>query len=593
MVDDQPTLGGKVGGRVASLVSAATVATRAKMAPHTVGVAMQVQDSFFRLVGAEIRNTIGEPLARIADSEKAPEWARKTFNFLARGHGQWQGFLAQSVGGQALGVGLSQLLTNELTPVISEILATNPNALVDPSVMAGLVARGQLSVSQGRSEAAFQGVDGTRFGWLVGSATHGADPGSLIEAYRREQISEPELNAGLKDAGYSAEAISVISRLWTVPLAPAALADMVQRGIMTQAQAETVASHSGVVKADFDRMVAAAGGPPGVQDLLFLYRRGQIDRARLERGIRQSAVRNEWIDAVEQLGIVPMSTSDAIAAAVQNHLPLGEAKKIATENGLDPAHFQPLYDTAGAPLSPSEMLQLWRRSVVTQSEVEQSLREGRLKDKYIPHFLALKAYVFPPDTTRLLYERGAIDKATAIRKLAEYGIEGSDAEAYLIAAEHAKMTTSRDLSESMIRTLYADRAISHDVAKTNLTNLGYDDTEAEQVLSVVTLQRNQSVLNTAISRVHARYVAHRVNETDATTALDALHVPVDQRNALLDTWGVERDLNTPVLTVSQTQQAAKKGIITPADAYGRLINLGYSPQDADILLLLAGITPGG
>lgn len=587
-MSDQPTLGGKLGGRIASLTSAATVATRAAMAPHTVSVAMQIQDAFFRLVGSEIRATLGEPMARIADAPNAPAWVAKTFNFLARGHGQWQGFLMQSVGGAALGTGLGTLLTNELTPVIGEIIRTNPNLYLSPDIMAALVARGKVNRGVAEEESAKQGINSSRFSHLVDANRRAPDMSTLLTAYRRGLITRDYLGAGLRDAGIEDFGVATIMEMIDVPLSPADAADMVQRGIIDEKTGRSIASMTGVNATDFDRLALASGQPLSLQDLLFLYRRGKINRARLEHGIRQGNTRNEWIPEAELLGVVPMSTADAIAATVQGHLDAGTAKRIAQENGLEPDHFQPLLDTAGEPLSRTEMVELWNRGEVSQGDVEQALRESRLKNKYIPAVLKLRRYILPPDTIRMMYEHHVIDKATALRMLADRGLTAEDSAYYLQLAVSAKMATSRDLTESMIRQLYTDQAISRDVAVKNLVNLGYDESEAGQILSISEFQRNQRMRDSAVSRVHARFVAHRIDETQAVTALDALHIPTDQRDAYVDTWNVERDLNVPSLTVAQMNSAMKKGLITPSDMFGRLLNLGYTQSDARIIVELGG-----
>lgn len=582
---DQPTLGGKVGGRIASLVSAATVATKVKTAPHIVATVMKAQDEFFRLVGSEIRNTIGEPLARVADHEDAPAWAKRTFDFLARSHGQWQSFLAQTVAGQALGVGLGDLFTNELTPVIGSIIKTNPNLFLSPDVMAALVAQHKMPPAEARDEAARQGINSQRWSRLLDAASTDPDLGTLLMAHRRGLLTDAQLLDGIRASGLDSKWQSAVFSLTHVPLTADQAADMVQRGILTHDQGKEIAAAEGVNGADFSRMVQASGQALSLQDLLFLYRRKQITRERLEQGIRQGNTRNEWIPEAEMLGVLPMSTSAAIEAAVQNHISEAEARKIASENGLDPAHFQPLLESAGAPLSRTEMTELWNRGEVTQAQVEQALRESRVKDKYIPEVLKLRRYLIPPDTVRMMYERGVVDKAKALSMFADRGIEASDAELYLAMSSNEKMAPNRDLTMSIIRQLYEDRAITHAVAVKSLQDMGYDETEAAQILSISDLQRNQRLLNSAISRVHARYVAHRIDEVSAVTALDQLQVPSDQRDAYIDTWNVERDLNVPTLTVAQAGGAVKKGLITPQDMYDRLIKMGYDNNDATILVL--------
>jgi hypothetical protein len=600
VVSQTPSIGGKIGEKVAGLVSRSTVTTRAAMAPHTHDLAMQIQHSFFSLVSGEQRATTGGLFAQLADHESSPQWVKDTFGFLARGNGQWQAFLGQSVAGSAIGVGLGALLTNELAPPIQALIAQNPNSVIGAADAAALVARGKLPRSDMDAEARRQGISSTRFGWLIDANVHEADPGAVLAALNRGLVDQATAARDLKDAGYSDHAINVILETRRVPLSAADAADMVQRGIIGEAEGRRIAAWGGMQSGDFDLLAQASGQALALQDLLFLYRRGKIDKSRLEHGIRQGNTRNEWIPEAEMLGVIPMSTADAIAAAVQNQLPVTQARQIALENGLEPAHFDPLLNTAGDPLSRSEMVQLWNLGEVAQSDVEQALREGRLKNKYIPDVLKLRRYIWPPDTVRSLYARGVIDQARALRGLADYGMNTEDSAAYLAAAQSDKMAPVKDLTEKMLSQLYADEAITRDEASSNLAKLGYDDTEIAWLLSVPDLQRQQKIMNQGISRVHAKFIAYRIDETSAVTAMDNLHVPPTQRDSYIDAWRIERELSTPRLTVAQLGSALKKGYVTADEMYSRLVEYGYTPDDAVIVVSLYGGTastttpaPGG
>ena len=78
-------LGGKLGGRVADIVNRAALDRLDRSAGVFARIAMGVQDDFFRLTGAELRDTMGPFYAEVAKAEGAPPWLRDTTKFLAKG----------------------------------------------------------------------------------------------------------------------------------------------------------------------------------------------------------------------------------------------------------------------------------------------------------------------------------------------------------------------------------------------------------------------------------------------------------------------------------------------------------------------------
>ena len=70
----------------------------------------------------------------------------------------------------------------------------------------------------------------------------------------------------------------------------------------------------------------------------------------------------------------------------------------------------------------------------------------------------------------------------------------------------------------------------------------------------------------------------------ASGDLDTLGIPAAQRDYLLKIWTLEQSVNVKVLSEAEIAKAVKKQLITPEDGLARLENLGYSADDAALLL---------
>jgi hypothetical protein len=583
--------GNRFAGKLASHIVNAHVAGKVKSSQVTRGTGATILDDFFRLTGSELANTMGPTFKAIAEHPATDESMRPLFHFLARGNGQMATFLGGSVTGAVISGGLSDLITNLLAPVTHRIISATPNALLSLDAIASAVARGMSADYDMPYEAEQQGLGRRKLDVLVELARARPDVGVILELVNRGEMSADYAVFALGRLGYATADAGLILQTRHTLLTPAALADMVVRDIMAEPDAAAIAAKSGLSTEDFRHLVLDSGEAPGIQDLLFAHRRGFIDLARLEHGIRQSRVRNEWTDVIESLSHVPMSTADAIEAHVQGHLTEAQSRAIADQNGLMADHWRPLFETRGNPPGVQEMVSMWHRGVLTKDELIQGIKESRLKDKYIAKVIDAGVTLLPERSIVSLASKGGITDAEATDLLLRRGYAPDIVAALVKEAHVTKTAKQRELTASQIVALYEDRAIDQAAALAMLGTLGYDPEIAHWEITLADLRILKRNTDAAVSKVRALFVAHRIDLTEATTTLDSLSVAPAQREELLALWEIERAISRKELTPAEVKAAHKKGIISDQEYATRLRGLGYAPSDVAILLDIAGVDP--
>lgn len=585
------TVGGKVAQRISRIVADAHLATKSGSADVNRRIANMVWRDFFAGTGQELRNTMGATFKALAEHPDTHDSLRPLFAFLTRGQGEMATFLGGSITGSVISGGLGDLLNNLLAPVVHDIIGKEPFGELAVSDIAAAKARGIAIGRDHDDEAHRAGYNTDRFNALVQLNYRRPDVGQILDAVNRGDITEEGGRGALLQLGFREGDLDTVMALRRVLLTPAALADMVVRGIMTRDDAAAIAVQNGLSTKDFDRLVLDTGEPPGTQDLLFAHRRGFIDLSTVERGIRQSRVRDEWIPTILSLSTVPMTTADAIEAAVQGHITLDESRTIAAQNGLMPEHWQPLYDTAGNPPGVQEMVSMWHRGVLTLDELVQGIKESRLKDKYIQRVIDAAETLLPERSVVSLVSKNAITPAAGMDILLRRGYSKDIATALISEAHTTKTAATRSLTATQVVALYEDRAIDLPTTQGMLASLRYDDSEVGWLITLADLRRIKKFNDAAISRVHTQYVAHKIDSTRATTTLDALGISPDQRNDLLALWDIERTVSTKQLTLAQIEAAFKKQVISPAVAFQRLQEIGYAVDDAAIIMETLGAAP--
>ena len=567
------------------------ISTKKGLASHEKEVRRRATQDIIDALGHEVAELYRPLVDKILDADPgaiSPE-VREIMHAAKSGTHQGQALSGLLLGG--ISGAISTLISNETAPAVYAIVGGNPNLDLDPQNAAAAVARGIVPFSDGASSAHQQGYSLGIFQTMEELAQTPLDPATAGTLVNREEISEPDALHWIRRAGYDESLIHPLLELRKQLLSPADAALAVLRNNITHDEGTAAAAAQGVSSHDFEVLIGNTGEPPGVADMLAMYRRGIIDEATLRHGILESRLRNEWIPAIEAYRFSPMSTADAITAAVQNHIPVSEAQQIAEQNGLTPAHFTPLLETAGEPLAKEELLRLYRRGVITEDVVKQGLRESRLKDKYIDDALKLAVTIPPLFTIESAIRAGAITDTQAAKWLAQDGYQPDAIKAIITAGHHVKLTKPKELTEGMLSELYQEQAISKQQFADHLKVLGYSPAETDLIIKLDDWKIVKRSRDNAISRVRAEYVGHKITRPEASAQLDALQVPSAMRDQVLKTWDIEAASVVRSLTPAQIAAAWKLGIMDTATSLAELVNLGYSGTNAGIILEIANKGP--
>lgn len=581
---DKAQLGDKLLPKIIHAVSQVIITTRRNLAPLDHHVRVKATWDILTKVGEELADhysPLVDAMLAADTSNMHPavvQWLEDTKS----GTDQ-----AKAISGLLVGAGQSAIgtfLSNELAPLVYHIVATNPNLDLDPATAAQAVTAQVIPYPDGAFAAASQGYADSRFQVLVELAKQWPSAADALELVRRNKIDTALLEHILQRQSMPQEIIPAYMSLTQneLSLADAALAYL--RSDITLAAAQEIAHINGYTDEQLAIFLGNVGEPLGLEQLLEAFRRKFIDEATLTKGIKQSRVRDEWIPTAIKLGHAPISTADAVNAVVQGHLDMAAGADYADQNGLEPGQFNILYQTAGEPLSRTELEDLYNRGLIDQATVEQGLRESRLKNKYITDAFELHTRLLEPRQLASAVEVGAVSHDEAIKRALEYGFSAADAQILVTEGSARKLATRKNEVLSSAETLYVDNAIDANQLAAVAKSAGFDDTETQEVLKLAEYKREAKFINSAVTAIRSRYVSHHIDKAQAVGYLDALGLPAARRDEEIAQWDMLRAANTKSLTEAQIVKAVKLKLISPADGKTRLLNLGYNSTDADLLL---------
>lgn len=584
-------LGDKLGVRLARLVTAHHVAVRQAMAPLEARIraagTQQVIDRAGREVAGHYADIIGQLLAADGDM---PDWLSEHLQRTASGTHQWQA-IAGVAGLTGITGGLGTIMTNYLAPAVQVLVSASPQLQLDQNAAATAAARNFVSADYGAQLAAQAGFNRGQFDLLYNMALAYPDAGTAQQLLNRGLIDEPGFEALMAWQGYQAEMWPKLAAMAQALISPADAALAVLRGDITADQGTAIAAANGYTAADFDLLVGNTGEPPAMEEMLMLWRRGQISEETLDRAITQSRVRDEWVPVVKLLAVEPPSGADVINALVQGQIDQETAQARWAQSGGDPTWFATAFGSAANSPAPVQLAEMANRGIIPwdgtgpqATSWQQGFYEGRWKDKWAPAYRQLAVYMPPPREVATLVKEGGMTKDEAMAYWQKSGLTPELAAMYYQATGSDTTAALHALSQSQIVKLYSDKAISRDEALAMLEGIDWSPANAEYLLDLADMALAEKMLSSAISKVRGLYIAWKIDKNAAAAALATLEVPASQAQQLLAIWGLEQADNVRTLTPAEITDAWFYQLMPVEQAATMLQQAGYTPYDAWVLL---------
>lgn len=234
-------------------------------------------------------------------------------------------------------------------------------------------------------------------------------------------------------------------------LDPAAAAEAVAKGIVSEAEAADDASRSGIGVDRFGALLRLAQSYPGLADLDKMSNRGLIGASDVEEALTRHGIPANYHAPLTDLFAELLSVADVAAGIQQGHLPnpngpdgqpilpnisaaveppggalVPEAPdgqpptsvpltqveidpiKEAAGQGFDVDRLRVRANLSGLPPGPAELLTMWNRNEITEEAVDAGLREGHLKTKWSGAFKRMRWAVLGAAEYAGLHLRGWI-----------------------------------------------------------------------------------------------------------------------------------------------------------------------------------------
>lgn len=267
------------------------------------------------------------------------------------------------------------------------------------------------------------------------SSSAGPAPAAGIGALEGLLVQIVQTAVGYGIGGAISPAVEVAAqpiakRLWqadpSVPTPAQMAAQASATGRVSRGWAATEAAFQGFGAEPFAALEALALGPPPLETLFELLRRGKLDEAALLVGMLRLGIHPEHQQALLDLRRVHLSPQDAAMARQQAFIGRAQQHAIAAIGGLDPADADLQFELSGLPPGIGEGLELLRRGKIDEARFRQYVHEGHVKTKYEDDLLQLRYMPLSAAVAAEALIRERIPKAKAVQIAEQNGMREED-----------------------------------------------------------------------------------------------------------------------------------------------------------------------
>lgn len=365
---------------------------------------------------------------------------------------------------------------------------------------------------------------------------------------------------------------------------PGTIAGLHARKFLSDGEAERYIAFTGAKDAMRTALLRAGYSHLTPDQAMVVARRFPSEEEALSSALDNAGMADEDQAWFKMLRWGPPGPAEALNMATQNIIDMPELQSLLEQSGISASWAQKLFDSSGATMPPEMAVRLFREGRMTVEQFEQVLLESNLKNKYVPFMKFLQFRPPPMEQALRMYRNGIATREETVKILEQNGFETYWAEKLTDAAPRSTTTSTKNLSPSTILDLYQVGTWSFEQTQAQLELLGYTSDEAYCLVFLEDRKMEWGRKQRAANRIGTRYTGWKIDRTIASSQLDQVGIPPQQRDDMLDEWDAVRETITAHLTRVDIKKAVKGDVISEQDGRNRLAAMGYSPADIEVIV---------
>lgn len=478
------------------------------------------------------------------------------------------GSAVSNAAGYSVGGAITPTLEPYTQSLANEIWQLHQSRPLSASQAAQASLRGIMEDGRAREEASMTGYDGERYAAYRRLAANPPALDALLALWRRHAITDEQLDRGLAQNGIHEEWRPRVKALaHVIPSVEDQVRFAVREAYSDEAAARLsldaefpqafadAAELIGLRPEDAKRYWRAHWNLPSFEQLAQMLFRTDMDEAEFEGALKAIDIAPVWRQRYQEIARLIPTREDMVTFGVREAYDDAQA----TALGLDLDYPELLTgELAKHGITEDDAHRYWRAHWRLPSARQGADMLARDEINDAQYMALLKALDYPkPWRSRL----------AAIARI--------------------------QLGRIDIKRAYKLNLIDRAEVVQHYLRLRYTDADAEIMAKIADAEKaqggvEQPFLNRAKSRLytvaHNEYLQGSIKDAKAREVLISVGAHPSEADAVIATWKVEDAIGRKELTASQVIKLYGKTKMTREDAFDRLIDMGYTPDDANLRL---------
>jgi len=234
----------------------------------------------------------------------------------------------------------------------------------------------------------------------------------------------------------------------------------------------------------------------------------------------------------------------------------------------------------------SQALDAWRRGLIDEETLNYILSTHGLPDWDIEVLKQLEYKELTKSELEKLYKHRLITEKEFVDGLKRLGYKEADARLILQTIKPERTKEERDLTKSEILRAYRYRVINRATAKNYLKQLGYSDDEADLILKVEDTIMANRTRELTYSQIRQMFLRGVLTENEAKSYLQRIGYTLEDTELLIDLWKKQAEPRPKTLNLTTIKYAYLYDIIDSEKAKAFLSELGYTEDQIELLISL-------
>ncbi|MBV6438291.1 MAG: hypothetical protein AELANPGJ_03592 [Anaerolineae bacterium] len=241
----------------------------------------------------------------------------------------------------------------------------------------------------------------------------------------------------------------------------------------------------------------------------------------------------------------------------------------------------------------SDTIDLYFNGKYNLPELKNALAKLGWRDIDINNLLFLASVKMSRSDIINYFEKNYIDEKTARTKLAQLGYTTEHINFIIREANEEKTQESKSASLTTVKNAFRKRLITENEFKEYLRLLNYSENAIELEINVLNYQENVEQKELSITQLKSAYNTNRINDIEVLSALKELGYTETNAKIIFDTWKTQKAPKVLQLNAGTIKTALSKGILTTEQALSKLQSIGYTLNDAKIIIETVNVSGGG